>query len=362
MKIIVNLILVLIISLITQNLRGQDEKFIEKVKILENSKDLVMKQEKEALKIEIEKINEQLNNNEITEVEAQNLKTKVAKKHAQNIDNRIAIINNQIELLERNSGQVLELDTLNYPTAIEINWGGKRANGDRLLGIEFTNNEKRLSKKRDRRTYSDPVLAIGFNNTLVEGRSLEDSPYELGGSRFFELGWAWRTRVFKKSNAVRLHYGFSFQFNGLKIKDNQYFVVNDGVAELEEFEFNLNKSKFRSDNLVFPVHFEFGPSKLRETKNRIRYSIQNQFRFGIGGYGGVNISTRQKLKYDNADGQRVKDKLKRNYNTSNFVYGLSAYAGFDGIQLYAKYDLNPIFKDVVIEQRNISLGVRFDLD
>jgi len=36
--------------------------------------------------------------------------------------------------------------------------------------------------------------------------------------------------------------------------------------------------------------------------------------------------------------------------------------GFDGIQLYAKYDLNPIFKDALVEQRNVSLGLRFDLD
>ena len=362
MKIIANYFLVFVTTFIIQQVNAQNEKYQEQIKSLENSKDLVMKQEKEALKIEIEKINAQLSNNEITEVEAQNLKASIAKKHAQNIDNRIAIINNQIELLERNSGQVLELDTLNYATAIEINWGGKRANGNRLLGIEFINNEKRLSQKRDRRTYSDPVLAVGFNNTIIRGQSLEDSPFQLGGSRFFELGWAWRTRVFKNSNAMRLHYGFSFQFNGLKLKDNQYFVVNNGQTELEEFEFDLDKSKFRSDNLVFPVHFEFGPSKLRETKNKIQYSIHKQFRFGFGGYGGVNLSTRQKLKYDNDEGQRIKDKLKRNYNTSNFVYGLSAYAGFDGIQLYAKYDLNPLFRDAIVEKRNISLGFRFDLD
>ena len=64
----------------------------------------------------------------------------------------------------------------------------------------------------------------------------------------------------------------------------------------------------------------------------------------------------------NQDGDQVKEKLKRDYNTSNLIYGLSAYAGFDGIQLYAKYDLNPIFQNAAIEQRNISLGVRFDFD
>ena len=69
----------------------------------------------------------------------------------------------------------------------------------------------------------------------------------------------------------------------------------------------------------------------------------------------------QKLKYQR-DGEQVKDKLKRDYNTADLVYGLSAYIGFDGVQLYAKYDLNPIFQDAIIEQRNISLGLRFDLN
>jgi len=154
----------------------------------------------------------------------------------------------------------------------------------------------------------------------------------------------------------------SFQFNGLKPKNNQYFAVNNGETELQEFEFDLRKSKFRMDNLVFPLHFEFGPSRFVESDKKVRYYIDNKFRLGIGGYAGFNIGSRQKLKYKNADNRNVKDKLKGGYNTSNFVYGLSAYAGFDGVQLYAKYDLNPIFKDAVVEQRNVSLGVRFDLD
>ncbi|KKK42126.1 hypothetical protein LCGC14_2286880, partial [marine sediment metagenome] len=68
-----------------------------------------------------------------------------------------------------------------------------------------------------------------------------------------------------------------------------------------------------------------------------------------------------KLKYK-IDGDKVKDKLKRDYNTSNLIYGLSAYAGFDSVLLYVKYDLNPIFQDASVEQHNVSLGLRFDLN
>lgn len=357
MRTIVFYVLLLIVSFFAQRLEAQEKDYQKKIIVLENLKDDVINQEKSALKVEIELINKQLKDDDITFVKAQELKKTAAKKHALNIENSIAIIDNKISLLVRNKGEYF---ALNDKMILEDDGMFKiDVNGERVLS--FDSNDWKREVKYDRRTYFDPVLAVGINNTIISGQSLEDSPYKLGGSRFVELGWAWRTRVFKNSNALRFSYGVSFQFNGLKPKNNQYFVVNNGETELQEFEFDLRKSKFRMDNLVFPIHFEFGPSKFSKTDKRIRYSIRNQFRLGIGGYGGFNIGTRQKLKYTR-EGKNVKDKLKGGYNTSSFVYGLSAYAGFDGVQLYAKYDLNPIFKDAVVEQRNISLGVRFDLD
>ncbi len=356
MRTITLYLLLVLVSFLSQNLNAQEEEYQKKIDVLQSLKEDVVKQEKKALKLEIEKINEQIKNDRISDEEAKSLKENAAKKHAMNIENSIAIIDNKISLLERNEGETfILLDSEEYDDGmfqIDIN-------GERVLS--FNSNDWKKDIKYDRRTYVDPVIAFGLNNAIIDGQSLEDSPYKLGGSRFLELGWAWRTRVFKNSNVLRLSYGLSFQFNGLKPKGNQYFVVENGQTGLQEFEFDLRKSKFRMDNLVFPIHFEFGPSKFTESDEKIRYSIRNQFRIGIGGYGGFNLGTRQKLKYTRG-GENVKDKLKRGYNTSNFVYGLSAYVGFDGIQLYAKYDLNPIFKDAVVEQRNVSLGVRFDLD
>ena len=70
----------------------------------------------------------------------------------------------------------------------------------------------------------------------------------------------------------------------------------------------------------------------------------------------------QKLIYEDEDGNRVKTKERRNFNASNFVYGLSGYVGFGDLAIYAKYDLSPLFQDQALEQNNISLGLRWDLD
>ncbi|MFH6604634.1 hypothetical protein ACEZ3G_14185 [Maribacter algicola] len=348
--------LVLVLSLFTvQNALGQ-EWYRERVEQLRTQKTKITEQEKEALKSEVNDINDRLEEGLINNEEAIELKEAAAKKRALNIENRIAIIDNKIALLERNEGAVLksenEFSITDDDGGITIRWG------DEEPWTIFKHRNRPL--KYDRRTNSDFVFAIGLNNALIDGQSLEDSPYKIGGSRFAELGWQWRTRVFKNSNFLRFNYGFSFQFNGLKPNDNQYFVADDGQVRLEQFEYDLKKSKLRMDNLVFPAHFEFGPSKFRKTEKTIRYSLRNQFRIGLGGYGGFNLGTRQKLKYER-NGERVKDKLKRGYDTTNFVYGLSGYIGFDGVLLYAKYDLNPIFKNAEVEQHNISLGLRFDI-
>jgi len=360
MRKITVLFLFLCIAGSLHHLQAQEDVVDRRIKKLERQKEEVSKREKNALKEEVKSINERMEKGLITEEEAQILKEEAARKRAMNIENLLAILDNKIALLARNEGGANDLIIEDENTLL-IDF----TNGDdedyRILGIRFRDKDWERPIKYDRRTYSDFVFAIGFNNALIEGQSLDDSPYKIGGSRFFEMGFQWRTRVFKNSNWLRFNYGLSFQFNGLKPDNNQYFVQNGNQTELQEFDVQLDKSKLRMDNLVFPFHFEFGPSRFYQTEEKIRYSLRRQFRMGLGGYGGFNIGTRQKLKY-NRNGEDIKDKLKRDYNTSDLIYGLSAYIGFGKNLLYAKYDLNPIFRDAAVEQRNISLGMRFDLD
>ena len=347
--------ILLIISVFCVQISFAQEEIKSKIDLLLKEKEQIRIYEKDALKAEIEAITKRLNKNEITAEEAQNLKTEAAKNRALNIENRVAILDNKIALLQRNgTDKVVALDSLG--AKFEMDVFDIKFNDKSI----FYSETKKQEVKYDVRTVSELVMAVGLNNAIIDGQSLEDSPYKIGGSRFFEIGINWKTRLFKNSNAVRLHYGFSFQFNGLKLDDNLYFVENGKQTELQEFDFNLDKAKLRMDNLVFPVHFEFGPSTKEETEETLRYYLDKKLRIGVGAYGGFNIGTRQKLKYKE-DGEKVKDKFKRDYNTSDLIYGLSAYAGFGETVLYVKYDLNPIFKDALVEQHNISVGLRFDL-
>lgn len=340
MKKITFLVLLIFCSFVFNPALAQEKTNSEKIEQLEKQKEQIIAEEKEALKKEVETINRRAEAKEIEWEEAEKLKSEAARKHALNIQNRVAIIDNQIALLKREE------------RSDEWSWDEDEIE-------EVDDQDHWFNKSHYSRTSTHLVAAVGFNNALTEDQSINDSDFKVGASRFFELGLAWRTRVFEHSNFMRLRYGFSFQFNGLKPTDNRYFVQDDNLTVLEEYPFELDKSKFRMDNLVFPLHFEFGPSKKIESPRSVWFSTHNQFKIGLGGYAGINLGERQKLKYEE-DGDNVKEKLKGDYNTNEFIYGLSGYVGFGGTSLYVKYDLNPIFKDPNPELHNISVGLRFD--
>jgi len=359
MRTLAKYVIGIILVCTVQFINAQENPNIIKIKALETTKEYVKTQEKEFLKETVEEINTKLDQGKITNEEAEDLKLAEAKKRALNIENRIAIIDNKIALLERNEEVTSEVGANLDGFSISIGKGEDSYEFDKS-GIYIGPQHKAIPKIHDRRTSSDLVFAIGFNNAIIEGQSLSDSPYKIGGSGFVELGWAWKTRVFKNTNAVRLKYGVSIQWNKLDIKDNKILTETNNVVSLEENPFELNKSKFRTTNLVIPIHFEFGPSKKIERDTYFRYSTYNKFKIGIGGYAGINLASMHKIKYK-IDGDREKDKEK-NFNTSPIVYGVSSYVSFGNVALYAKYDLSPLFKDQSIDQNNISLGLRFDLD
>lgn len=332
---------------------NQPEKTHPSIEKLESEKETIIEKEKDALRKEVEGINQQLEDGLISTEESERLKEEAAEKRAKNIDNRIAIIDNQIELLERNDGE----ESMGEASYISIDFGTKNNDGEQIFGMKIKDNRKKVVF--DRRTTFGPNVSFGLNNVITQGESFDNSDFKVGGSRFFEMGWTGKTRVFKNSNWLRLKYGLALQFNELKPTDNRMFAMAGEETLLETFPHHLKKAKFRMDNLVLPIHFEFGPSRKVVHEDYFRYNTYNKPTFGIGGYGGVNLSTRQKLKFEE-DGRRRKEKIKKNYNTSNMIYGISGYIMWRDFGIYAKYDLNPIFTNNSVEQRNISVGIRFD--
>jgi hypothetical protein len=158
----------------------------ERIEALIAFKETIKNQERDFLKNEVEAINLKLEKGEITNIEAESSKMELAKKRALNIENRIAIVDNQIALYERND--------------YELNNESKQ----NLFGVNISNRTfnvktKKTPIKHDIKTSNDFLFAVGFNNAIIDGERFDDSPYKKGGSGFVELGWNWKTRLLKNS-------------------------------------------------------------------------------------------------------------------------------------------------------------------
>lgn len=343
MLLITRRVIIMMSLLLVATVSAQEKPATDSISaVLQQKIEFAVKAEKELMKEEIIKINERVKINEITEEEAKFAKKELANKYAVRIKNR--------------TGKIMTNSKIAAKHSFDFRIGSKSL---------FTYTKKgdsinKQSDKKDYRTYSGIIISAGFNNTIQEGKSLNESDYKAGGSRFFELGYGWKTRVFATSNWLRFGYGLSLQYNSLKPKDNQYFVRNNDVTSLQVYPYDLKKSKIRTTNLVVPISLEFGSSEKIDKGDYSIFSRFQKIKFTIGTYAGIRIGTIQKLKYK-VDGNREKDKTRNHYNMNDFVYGVTAGIAHNGVGVYMKYDLNPLFSSPNVEQNNISLGLKYEL-
>jgi hypothetical protein len=228
-----------------------------------------------------------------------------------------------------------------------------------LKETKQTNDKDRIIY--DYRTRIGVYIAGGLTDLVGGEDSYGNSPISALKSTSTEIGINWKTRLFEESNFMRIKYGVSFQWNKIAPRGNKYLVDSDGLNTWEEFPLELDKSLVRFTNVVVPVYLEFGPSKQIDDNNYISFSESRMFKIGLGGYAGINIESMQKLKYEE-NGIKEKHKIKRNYNTTDFVYGVGAYIGYDVFSLFAKYDLSPLFENQLEDKHLLTLGLRIDLE
>lgn len=339
------------------------ETFEQKAKSLALKIEFITKSEKELLKKEIEKINEQQEKGQLNNEQANEEKKKKATETAQKIETQINIIQKELnDLVQQKADGMIDDNSNDHGTSIVF---GKSS--DSILGKEYNvtslkiyKNQKERENYLKKRTTTQLVFSFGVNN-LVTNNSIQNSNFRYLGSHFYEWGYAYNSRIIKDNNLLHAKYGLSIMYNNLRPVDNQYFVTNNDQTNLVTSPIKLDDSRFRNVYLTIPMHLEFDFTKKTIKGNSTLYKTHESFRFGLGGYAGTRIKSKQFTIFDQ-DNKEVTIKEKGDFNTSNFIYGVSTYIGYGQTSLYLKYDLNPMFKDNTIKQNNISLGLRFDFN
>lgn len=337
------------LCLFLTNLFGQDT-FESRAKTIAAKIETITKEEKAALKTEVELINDQLESGAITAAQAEAQKQQVADKRAKNIETRVASAEDELKALvqEKVDGKIAESDSIKKKHQFGITWDNKE-------------DRKKKEENGEPRTTSQFVFALGANN-LMTSNSLANSDYRYWGSHFYEVGLSWNTRLLKNHNLLHAKYGLSLMYNNLRPTDDRYFQEFGNQTLLVKSAVDLRDSRFRNVYVVVPAHLEFDFSGKETKDGKTTFQTHESFRFGIGGFVGGNIKSKQIIDYRDANGNKVKQRTKGDYNVNDLIYGASAYIGYKEISLYCKYDLSELFRNSGVEQHNISMGIRFDLN
>lgn len=321
--------------------------------------------EKKALKVEVDSLDNEVSKGIISKEKVEQFKLEKAKIHAANIETNVAVEENKLSQLvqDRIDGKVNV--NKSEGTKFVIGTSNNSIDNDativNLTSMKVYQGQKEEKTRQSKRTTTQFVFAFGTNN-LVTDKQVADSDFKYLKSHFYEWGLTANTRILKEDNLLHFKYGLSLMYNNLRATDNRYFEKKGAQTDLVTSTVSLDESRFRNVYVMVPLHLEFDFTK-KEVRDEVNYfRTHKSIRVGLGGYAGFRVKSKQILSFDDTNGNDVKQKTKGDFNVNDFNYGLSTYVGYKATSLYLKYDLKPLFENNTVDQNNISLGLRFDLN
>lgn len=199
-------------------------------------------------------------------------------------------------------------------------------------------------------------LDIGVNGYVTADGSFDlprgdDYDYlalNWGNSRTFSINAVeWKIKLFK--NHIGITTGLGLEWNNYRLRyldwktaynaDSTYGVYDPGKG--------TNKSKLRMIYINAPLLLEFNTSKYRK----------NNFHIAMGVVLGWRIETMYKQRYHNESGKHT-DKTTGDFNAHPFRYNAMLRIGYGGLNLFATYSLNPMFRTgTAPELHQVSVGI-----
>lgn len=320
-------------------------KRLERIEDLKEKRRIYESDQRTELADKIDQINERVQNRPgYTEDMAKKDKEGTAELYAQKIDAYNEYIAAQIKFEETDLNYATVEDDkikLFSSTAFELNIDGN-------------------NRKSAKRITTTSGLTLGFGYNFISGNDLDINDFSYSNNNYFSIGVYWLTALNERQTA-RFKYGIEYQTQGTELNGNRAFTINDpDNTQIERLNFNADKAKFRQDQLVFPVHLEFGGTNRKEYEDgRVRYDDYNKFKIGIGGYAGFNMSSRLKYKYE-LSGEDIKQTTINAFDNNVLLYGVDAYVGYEDFTLFGRMGLNDIFKDDSVNGQYAAFGVRWN--
>ncbi|RDV16283.1 PorT family protein [Pontibacter diazotrophicus] len=225
------------------------------------------------------------------------------------------------------------------------------------VNVDVPNKAERDSTRAARKEENYKATKMGFDLDLGLNAFTSDAAdipdLKPWGSRYVSLNWRLKSRVGGRKSPFLIVSGLEFAFNNYMFEDN--IVVEETgnttfFREVQDVNFQKTKLTHSSVNLPLMALLQFQ-----------RENGKDGFMIGAGPFVGYRLGSHTKLKYQE-DGRTEKDKTRDSYNLSDLQYGVEGVVGYGSLNLFAKYNMNDLFKDNRGPQTNVvSFGLRLFL-
>ncbi len=139
----------------------------------------------------------------------------------------------------------------------------------------------------------------------------------------------------KNKNTVGLVTGLGLQLQSFRLDDNTTFYKNEnGIIQPDYVTVaEKQKSKFANVLIVVPL--------LAEWQLPVNH-LDNRIYFSAGVLAGLRINSHTKIKYKNEKKEKI--KVVDDFSMPTFTYSLMVRTGYRWFNVFASYDLQPLFK------------------
>lgn len=141
-----------------------------------------------------------------------------------------------------------------------------------------------------------------------------------------------KTKFHMAKGHVNLITALTFENNRFAFREPITLIPGQDSLTIVTDTLGYRKHKLIAWYGQIPLLLNFQTNPNNKNKN---------FHLSVGGYAGLLLGAHTKKKYNNGD----KVKTNDDYNLENFRYGAMARIGYRGFEVFAKYDLSPLFRE-----------------
>lgn len=234
--------------------------------------------------------------------------------------------------LDKNAQGQTKIAKLN----VNVEYEDENTHKGDTIGSKCEVDSVKIRKDLNKRHWGGLHLDLGFNTFLnTKDNMLDQAGLKPWGSRYISFNPYYMVRIGGKESPLRLRSGLDFAFNNYMF-DNNYVLIESEAGGTSYTEFKkdsrgLDKTKLATSSVNLPLMAIVDFKK-------------PDFRFGVGGFIGYRLGSHTKIKY-NQEGDEKKDKDQGNFNLEDLQYGAKFTIGYRGLDLFANYNLNELFKD-----------------